>query len=170
MLYTACAVPAGLPYAVDRAGPNARREEVSEMPARRIPRLSSLVYSLGAALVLTVALAPIATPAVHAQDGAGPGGPMVGPLGGPGMGPGMGPMIGGPGRGFRGPDGGSDGGSGYEEIAVLGQTQNCREQAGAQTNAWSYFGPTFSGYQFPPYGGVWGFYTASGPVCRWQPH
>ena len=135
------------------------------MPARRVPRLSSLVGSIGAALVLAAALAPVATPAVHAQEGPGPGGPMMGPMGGPGVGPVMG---GGPGMGPPGLAG-YDGG-GYEEFALPGQTQYCRESIGAQTNAWAYFGPTFTGYNFPPYGGTWGFYTGLGITCRWLPH
>ncbi|HLH25613.1 MAG TPA: hypothetical protein VK066_24100 [Chloroflexota bacterium] len=80
----------------------------------------------------------------------------------------MAPLIGGPGPGPRGLGGGYD--AGYAEIAVPGQTQYCREQIGAQADAWAYIGPTFSGYQFPPYGGMWGFYADIGPVCRWQPH
>ncbi len=142
------------------------------MPARRVPRLSSLVGSIGAALILAAALAPVATPAVHAQDGAGSGGPTAGPMGGPGRGPmggpGMGPMDG-PGLGPRGFGGGFD--PGYAEIAVPGQTQYCRESIGAQTNAWSYFPSASIGFNIlPPYGGDWGFYTGLGTVCRWQPH
>jgi hypothetical protein len=138
------------------------------MPARRVPRLSSLVGSIGAALVLAAALAPVATPAAHAQDGGGAGGPM---MGGPGMGPmsgpGMGPMMGGPGPGPL--TGG--GGDGYAEISVPGQIQYCREQIGTQTNAWAFFPSTSGTYNvFPPYGGTWGFYTGIGAVCRWQPH
>ena len=134
------------------------------MPARRVPRLSSLVGSIGAGLVLAAALAPVAPLTVHAQEGPGPSGPVVGPVGGPVPGPVPGPMIGGPGLGPPGYDGGE-----YGEIAVPGQTQQCRESIGAQTNTWAYFGPTFSGYQFPPYGGIWGYYTGLGIVCRWQP-
>ena len=142
------------------------------MPVRRVPRLSSLVGSIGAALVLATALAPVATPAAHAQDGGGPGGPMMGPPGGPGVGPmggpGIGPTMGGPGMAPRGTGGWFDVG-GYAEIAVPGQTQYCREQIGAQTDAWAYF-PSIGFNTFPPYGGSWGFYTGIGPVCRWQPH
>jgi hypothetical protein len=136
------------------------------MPARRVPRLSSLVGSIGVALVLTTALAPVAAPVAHAQEGGGSGGPMMGPMGGPGMGP----MMGGPGLGPGGIGGGFDGG-GYAEIAVPGQVQYCREQIGAQTNAWAYFPSIVGGINiFPPYGGTWGFYTGIGPVCRWLPH
>jgi hypothetical protein len=148
------------------------------MPARRVPRLSSLVGSIGAALVLAAALAPVATPAVHAQDGAGPAGPMMGPMGGPGMGPGMGPMMGGPGMGPMmggGPGMGPRGMDGYDggwggELVVPGQVQHCHESLGAQANARAYYGPQYLGYNFPPYGGIWGFYTGVANVCRWQPH
>jgi hypothetical protein len=139
------------------------------MPARRVPRLSSLVGSIGAALVLAAALAPTATPVVHAQDGAAPAGPVAGPMGGPGMGTGMGPMMdGGAGRGQRGMGGHDEGWGG--EITVAGQVQYCQESIGARTNALAYYGPQYSGYHLPPYGGMWGFYAGLNNVCRWQPH
>jgi hypothetical protein len=84
-------------------------------------------------------------------------------------GPGMGPMMdGSPGRGPRGM-GGYDGGWGGE-ISVPGQVQHCLEAPGAQANTLAYYGPQYSGYTLPPYGGVWGFYTGINNVCRWQPH
>jgi hypothetical protein len=92
-------------------------------------------------------------------------GQMGGQMPDPSMGPRMGPR--GMGGGYGG---GGYGGGGYDEIAVPGQVQNCQESIGAQTNAWSYFGPTFTGYQFPPYGGMWGMYAGIGIICRWQPH
>jgi hypothetical protein len=64
-----------------------------------------------------------------------------------------------------------DGGGGFEEIAVPGQVQYCRESLGAQTNTWAYF-PSGSATinTFPPYGGSWGYYPGVGLTCRWQPH
>jgi hypothetical protein len=93
-----------------------------------------------------------------------------------GMGPGMGPR-GGRGTGF-GPGGGEW--AGYQgpfgEIAVMGQTQLCHASVGADTNWHGFYGPTvgeflpnYVGYVFPPYGGLWGFYTGAGNVCLWRP-
>jgi hypothetical protein len=137
------------------------------MPQRRVPRLPSLVGSLGAALAFVVALAlvPGASPTAQAQDD----GPMMGPRMGPGIGPGLGPIF--------GPRGG--GGAGYGdpgEIVVPGQTQVCRESAGAVANAQAFYSPTvggfpvgLSGYSLPPYGGLWAMYTGLGNVCMWLP-
>jgi hypothetical protein len=79
-------------------------------------------------------------------------------------------MDGGRGRGPRGMDGYDGGGGWPAEIAIGGQTQYCQESIGAQTNYSAYFGPQYNGYNLPPYGGIWGFYTGLGIVCRWQPH
>ena len=156
------------------------------MPHRRVPRLLSLVrpVSVALALVAVFALAPGASPLAYAQ--AGPDGPMMGPGGmGPMMGPGgqmgMGPMMG-P-RGGRGPRFGPPGGewTGYQDpfgdLAVMGQIQNCNASVGADTNWHGFYGPTvgeflpnYVGYVFPPYGGLWGFYTGAGNICLWRPY
>ncbi len=141
------------------------------MPHRHGPRLSSLVGTLSVALALAgaVALAPSTSAPAHAQ-----GGPEYGPMFGPrGGGPGPGPF-----GGLRGPA--PLGYQSYEslfgELAVPGQTQICRESPGATANHWAFYGPTmgefffpFVGYVFPPYGGVWGFYSGVGNVCLWRP-
>jgi hypothetical protein len=157
------------------------------MPHRRVPRLLTLARPLSVALALVamLALAPSASPPAYAQAGPdgpmmGPGGgmgPMMGPGGQMGMGPGMGP------RGGRGPAFGPGGGDWaafqgpFGEITVMGQTQLCNASVGADTNWHGFYGPTvgefvpsnYLSYTFPPYGGVWGFYTGAGNICLWRP-
>jgi hypothetical protein len=106
---------------------------------------------------------------------------MMGPSGGMGMGMGpggmgmgmdlgLGPIFGPRGRTFGYTP------NPYGEVAVEGQTQICRESLGADTNWRGFYGPTvghynsnFVGYWFPPYGGLWGFYTGAGNTCLWRP-
>ncbi len=135
------------------------------MPHRRVPRLPSLVgpLSVALALVAALALAPGATSSTYAQVGPEYG-PMFGPRGGPG--PGLG--SGGEAFGYQ---------TVFGEFVVAGQTQICREAPGAEANFRAFYGPTqgefnpsFIGYVFPPYGGMWGFYTGAGNICLWRPH
>ncbi len=138
------------------------------MPHRRVPRHPSLVGRFGTALAIVgvLALTSVVASAAHAQDGPGMGMP-----GAPGM---AGP--GGP-RGFGRGYGGGDSG------IVLGQTQFCRDYPGAvadfdyfagpyPTTAWAvpWGFPVYANFNVPPYGGYWGYYSGSGPICAWQPH
>ncbi len=137
------------------------------MPHRRAPWLPTLVgpVSVVLALVAVFALAPSAP--AYAQGGGSEYGPMFGPRSG--MGPGIGPR------------GGGGDTAGYSfifgEFVVAGQTQVCQEAPGAEANFRAFYGPTlgeynpsFIGYVFPPYGGMWGFYTGVGNTCLWRPH
>jgi hypothetical protein len=131
------------------------------MPHRRVPRLPSRVGSLSVALALAAAatLALATVPAAHAQRGPDFPGGFPGPRGGAGY---------------------SDA-TGFGQMSVPGQIQNCQEFPGAQANFSAYYYgypgwwalpwgfPLYEDYSAPPYGGAWGFYSGAGPICRWRP-